>query len=304
VAKFALPLPLALSALLVLGVIAPAPGAAKPPHASADEHHGRRREHGDESRRGDRKAKKSSEREAKKRDRNEPRESHASRRGGSDRKARERAERLGLGTNKAAGQLLRGHPEPAWVRAAGGGAKLPGTLRFPVTRGWFVRGFGSGAGGYHQAMDIGGEVGWNVRAAASGMVAYASDGINGYGNFVMIVHPGGWVTTYAHNSKNLVVPGQKVSAGQVVALLGSTGRSKGPHVHFELLYDGENCDPGPLFRPFVPHRSGKHAQLPRATWSSAKQRPRAVTCHTRKHHPGRSGEASEEASDEEPEDET
>ena len=312
VPKLALPLPLALSALLVLGSVAP--GQAKPPRASADEPHGRsdsapseRRASKDRARSKDRersKERKSDERAAKKSprdDASQPRERRGVR---TDRKARERAERLGLGTSKAAGQLLRAHPEEAWVRAAGGGARLPGTLRFPVTRGWFVRGFGSGEGGYHQAMDIGGEVGWNVRAAASGMVAYASDGINGYGNFVIIVHPGGWVTTYAHNSKNLVVPGQKVSAGQVVALLGSTGRSKGPHVHFELLYDGENCDPAPLFRPFVPHRSGKAADLPRATWSSAKQRPRAVVCHARKHHPGHSGEASEEASDDEPEDET
>ena len=286
-----------------------APLHAKPPQASADGHHGRKareREHDAKHRSSSRKtaqARVSSESS----ERSEKREGKASERrkeGRSRSRARERAERLGLGTNKAAGQLLRGHPEPAWVRAAGGSAKLPGTLRFPVSRGWFVRGFGSGAGGYHQAMDIGGEVGWNVRAAASGLVAYASDGISGYGNFVMIVHPGGWVTTYAHNSKNLVVAGQKVSAGDVVALLGSTGRSKGPHVHFELLYDGENCDPAPLFRPFVPHRNGKAADVARATWSSASRRPKAVACHARKHHPGRSAEAPEDAPDEEPEDET
>jgi murein DD-endopeptidase MepM/ murein hydrolase activator NlpD len=189
------------------------------------------------------------------------------------------------------------------VRAAGGGNSLPGTLRFPVAKGWFVRGFGSGEGGYHQAMDIGGEVGWNVRAAAKGLVAYAGDGIDGYGNMVMIVHPGGWVTAYAHNTKNLVVPGQKVEAGAVIASLGSTGRSKGPHVHFELLHDGDNCDPAPLFRPYVPHRTGKHVSVARATWSSSRKRPRAVACHPRKHHPGRAKEQPEEAGDVEPEDE-
>jgi hypothetical protein len=196
-----------------------------------------------------------------------------------------RSARLGLGTNRVAGLLLSGRPEPRWVREAGSETAMPGTLRFPVKKGWFVRGFGSGAGGYHQAMDIGGTVGWPVYAAASGLVAYASDGINGYGNMVMIIHPGGWVTTYAHNSKLRVKPGQKVRAGAVIAELGSTGRSHGPHVHFELLYAGQNCDPGPLFRPGVAHKNGKRVDIPRVVWRSASKRPRDITCHSRKHHP-------------------
>jgi murein DD-endopeptidase MepM/ murein hydrolase activator NlpD len=200
-------------------------------------------------------------------------------------RASERAERLGLGTLRAAGRLLAGKPEESWVRAAGGGASLPGTLKFPVSKGWFVRGFGSGEGGYHQALDIGGEVGWNVRAAAPGLIAYADDGVTGYGNLVMIVHAGGWVTTYAHNQKNRVVTGQKVSAGDVIAELGSTGRSKGPHVHFELLFDGENCDAAPLMRPFIRHKNGKSIHVARAVWKQARKRPRAVACHPRKHHP-------------------
>jgi murein DD-endopeptidase MepM/ murein hydrolase activator NlpD len=200
-------------------------------------------------------------------------------------RAAERAERLGLGTLRAAGRLLAGKPEESWVRAAGGGSSLPGNLKFPVSKGWFVRGFGSGEGGYHQALDIGGEPGWNVRAAAPGLIAYADDGVTGYGNLVMIVHAGGWVTTYAHNQKNRVVPGQKVSAGDVVAELGSTGRSKGPHVHFELLFDGENCDPAPLLRPFVRHKNGKSIHVTRAVWKQARKRPHAVACHPRKHHP-------------------
>jgi murein DD-endopeptidase MepM/ murein hydrolase activator NlpD len=200
-------------------------------------------------------------------------------------RAAERAERLGLGTLRAAGKLLAGKPDESWVRAAGGGSSLPGTLKVPVAKGWFVRGFGSGAGGYHQAMDIGGVPGWNVRAAASGLVAYADDGVTGYGNLVMIVHPGGWVTSYAHNQKNRVVPGQKVNGGEVIAELGSTGRSKGPHSHFELLFDGENCDPAPLLRPFVRHKNGTSIHVTRAVWKQARKRPRAVACHPRKHHP-------------------
>jgi murein DD-endopeptidase MepM/ murein hydrolase activator NlpD len=225
------------------------------------------------------------ERQEARRDRDGKSERDGKRTRGGSAAARARAERLGLGTLRAAGRLLAGKPEESWVRAAGGGNSLPGTLRFPVAKGWFVRGFGSGEGGYHQAMDIGGEVGWNVRAAAPGLVAYSDDGVDGYGNLVLIVHPGGWVTSYAHNQKNSVVAGQKVSQGDVIAELGSTGRSKGPHVHFELLHDGENCDPAPLLRPFVRHKNGKSVHVSRAVWKQARKRPRAVACHPRKHHP-------------------
>lgn len=197
-----------------------------------------------------------------------------------------RAKRLGLGTMRAAGELLGGRIERAWVRAAGGDM-LPGTLRFPVKRGWFGRGFGSGKGGYHQAMDIGGETGWNVRAAAAGIVGYAGDGVSGYGNLVLLVHPGGWITAYAHNQKNLVVAGQKVERGAVLGELGSTGRSRGPHLHFELLWNGQNCDPGPLFRPTVRHRNGKPAHIAKLTWTRAAKKPRAIACYPRKHHPDR-----------------
>ncbi len=196
-----------------------------------------------------------------------------------------RAQRLGLGTRRAASRLLSGDPEPRWVRAAGRGAHFPGTLRFPVVKGWFSRGFGSGEDGYHQAVDIGGEVGWNVRAAAPGLVGYAGDELGGFGNVVMLVHAGGFVTLYAHNEQNLVVAGELVERGSVLAELGSTGRAQGPHVHFELLYDGENCDPAPLFRPGAKRRTGKLITPHRATWRPPKKRPDSVVCLPRKHHP-------------------
>jgi murein DD-endopeptidase MepM/ murein hydrolase activator NlpD len=196
--------------------------------------------------------------------------------------ARRRADELGLGTRHTAAMLLAGRVEPRWKKAAGGD-EAPGTLRFPVVKGWFVRGFGSGAGGYHQAMDIGGEFGWNVRAAAPGVVAYSGNGINGYGYMVMIVHPGGFVTSYAHNTKNFVIAGEEVARGDVIAELGSTGRSHGPHVHFELLVDGKNCDPAPLFRPQVKHRNGEPISVQRAIWR--RRKPKTVSCRPRKHHP-------------------
>ena len=196
-----------------------------------------------------------------------------------------RAARLGLGDLKAAGQLLAGRAEPHWVRAAGRGETLPGTLRFPVAKGYATRGFGSGKGGYHQAVDIGGEPGVKVRASAAGIVGYAGNGVSGYGNMVILVHAGGAITSYAHNHKNLVASGQKVNKGAVIGLLGSTGRSQGPHLHFELLFQGENCDPMPLFRPGATRKSGAPAASAASSWKHANKRPKSIRCFPRKHHP-------------------
>lgn len=196
------------------------------------------------------------------------------------------AERLGLGTRTAARDLLRGRVERRWIRAAGGNAnRLPGHLRWPVTGGWFVRGFGSGEGGYHQAVDIMGRIGWNVRSAAPGIVGYADDGVPGYGNMVMVIHPGGWVTMYAHNSANSVVPGQRVPRGGILGEVGSTGISRGPHVHFELMFDGQNCDPATLFRPGVRHRDGHLSPIRHAPWTRPDRPPEAMRCARRRRHP-------------------
>lgn len=199
------------------------------------------------------------------------------------RQAEARARRLGLGTVEAARELLRGRVEARWIRAAGGN-RLPGTLRWPVSNGRFVRGYGSGEGGYHLAVDIAGDIGWNVRSAARGIVAYSGDGVRGYGNMVLVVHPGGWVTMYAHNSINFVVAGEEVPRGGVLAELGSTGISRGPHVHFEFMYDGHNCDPATLFRPGIRHES-RLARIPRETWRRADERPEHVQCDRRRRHP-------------------
>jgi murein DD-endopeptidase MepM/ murein hydrolase activator NlpD len=192
---------------------------------------------------------------------------------------------LGLGSLRTAGSLLHGRVEARWIAAAGGGRGLAGTLRWPVAQGWFVRGFGSGEGGYHKAMDIAARIGWNVRAAADGIVGYSGNQVPGFGNMVMVVHPGGWVTLYAHNSVNFVSAGQRVQRGSVLAEVGSTGRSQGPHVHFELIYNGQNCDPAPLFRPGVRHRSGKYSAMPYTSWREPQAKPRQIKCAKRQKHP-------------------
>jgi murein DD-endopeptidase MepM/ murein hydrolase activator NlpD len=197
-----------------------------------------------------------------------------------------RANRLGLGSRRTASMLLTGNVEQRWVSAAGGKrGRMPGTLRWPVTNGWFVRGYGSGKDGYHLGVDIAGEMGWNVRSAASGIVGYSGDGMKGYGNVVMVVHAGGWITMYAHNSVNFVVAGQKVRRGEILAELGKSGISRGPHVHFEFIYDRKNCDPSVLFRPGVRHKDGHLTPIEYTTWKIPKKKPKWVKCSKHRFYP-------------------
>ena len=151
--------------------------------------------------------------------------------------------------------------------------------------GWFVRGYGAGEGGYHLAVDIMGERGTDVLAAADGIVGYASDTVRGYGNLIMLIHPGGFITMYAHNERFAVVPGQLVKSGQVIAALGNTGISRGPHVHFEFMYGGNNCDPLALFRPGVRHRAGHLGEILQARWLPTGPQPVQVACGRRRRHP-------------------
>ncbi|MCC7539376.1 MAG: M23 family metallopeptidase [Deltaproteobacteria bacterium] len=208
-----------------------------------------------------------------------------------ERRARGRAaataERLGVGTTRGAQNLLVDPPPRRWVRAAGRG-RLQGTLLFPVPRGWWGRGWGSGRGGYHLAVDMPGPSGSPVRAAERGLVVYADNGVRGYGNFVMIVHPNGWVTAYAHNSRFRVTAGQKVRRGERIADLGSTGISRGPHVHFMLMHDGEHCDPTPLFRPSARHRGGRRVRAPAVRWRD--RQPESIRCLPRSARPFPRGE--------------
>ena len=94
----------------------------------------------------------------------------------------------------------------------------------------------------HQGTDFGLKQGSNIYAADDGKV-YCAANSGGYGNLVKIDHGNGMQTYYAHCSKILVSEGQEVKAGEVIALVGSTGNSTGPHLHFEVIVNGIRVDP-------------------------------------------------------------
>lgn len=95
---------------------------------------------------------------------------------------------------------------------------------------------------FHPGLDIAGNIGDPIHATANGVITYASVK-GGYGNCIMIKHHFGYETLYGHLSKILVKKGQTVNAGDVIGKLGSTGRSTGPHVHYEIIYNKEKENP-------------------------------------------------------------
>lgn len=105
---------------------------------------------------------------------------------------------------------------------------------WPV-RGRIVSTFGPKSGGLHNdGINIAADRGTPVMAAEAGVVAYASDGLRGYGNLVLLQHDGGWVTAYAHNDRLMVSRGDRVRRGQKIAVVGSTGGVNTAQLHFEI----------------------------------------------------------------------
>ncbi len=198
--------------------------------------------------------------------------------------AERRASELQLGPTHVGQRLLREAPEPSWVEAARAEAPPEGTLQLPVDEGRYLRGWGSGQDGYHLAVDIGAPMGTDVHAAERGLVAYAGHGIRGYGNLVILVHANGWITGYAHNRVNLVIPGQVVERGALIARVGQSGFARGPHLHFILAFDGEHCDPTPLFTPRIQRANGEEVDEPVVVWDTD-HRPSGIRCLARSARP-------------------
>jgi murein DD-endopeptidase MepM/ murein hydrolase activator NlpD len=96
---------------------------------------------------------------------------------------------------------------------------------------------------HHHGVDIAAQMGAEIRATSPGRVIYAGL-LPNYGKTVMVEHSGGYVSLYAHNETNIARVNQIVEQGQVIARVGSTGRSTGPHLHFEIRHKGNPIDPG------------------------------------------------------------
>ncbi len=118
----------------------------------------------------------------------------------------------------------------------------------PVRKGWISSQFGrrtdpfTGRQAWHKGMDIAGKEGAEVIAVGSGVVIWAGRR-SGYGQLVEINHGNGYATRYAHNKEIIVKVGDIVSKGQAISLMGSSGRSTGPHVHFEVLVNNRQVNP-------------------------------------------------------------
>ncbi len=118
----------------------------------------------------------------------------------------------------------------------------------PIKFGWMSSGFGrrvdpfTGRIAWHAGADFAGKPGSDIVAVASGVVTFAGER-GGYGRMIEINHGGGYVSRYGHDAELLVAVGDVVKKGQVIGRMGSTGRSTGPHVHFEVLKDGRPVNP-------------------------------------------------------------
>ena len=118
----------------------------------------------------------------------------------------------------------------------------------PIKKGWTSSYYGkrtdpfTGKLAMHKGMDFAGKEGSEVIAVANGVVTWAGERY-GYGELVEINHGNGYTTRYGHNAKLLVEVGDSVEKGQAISLMGSTGRSTGPHVHFEVLKNDRQINP-------------------------------------------------------------
>jgi hypothetical protein len=117
-----------------------------------------------------------------------------------------------------------------------------GHIEWP-TNGVLSSGFGMRGRRFHGGIDISGERGTPIVAAVEGVVTFSGRGPGGYGNAVVLDHGGGLMTLYAHNERNVVRQDERVQRGQIVALMGDTGRASGPHLHFEVHQHGQLVDP-------------------------------------------------------------
>ncbi len=165
-------------------------------------------------------------------------------------------------TSAAAEARAESAPAAGGAAAPSGGATLPhgGHFAWPV-RGHVLAGYGVATGGAHNdGINIAAPRGAPIAAVDGGVVAYAGNELRGYGNLVLVKHPDGWITAYAHCDELLVKRGDKVSRGQVIAKVGATGGVTEPQLHFELRRGKQAVDPREFLTPAPSAGGGESAK--------------------------------------------
>jgi hypothetical protein len=135
--------------------------------------------------------------------------------------------------------LLEGRERPPPLEAPPADAPLS----WPLRDRRLSSPFGDRQGRVHEGIDLAAPTGTAVQAAGDGFVLYTGDAVRGYGNMVVLQHPGDLLTVYAHNSVVLVRPGDRVRRGQEIARVGQSGRATAPHLHFEVRQGDAPRDP-------------------------------------------------------------
>lgn len=160
----------------------------------------------------------------------------------TERDTAEQAYQEMLDASKRIEQMIQSHSSTSRESSGSSGA-LMWPVEGPITSpfGWRTHPI-FGTQSYHSGLDIAADYGESVHAADGGVVIYA-DWMGGYGKAVIIDHGNGITTLYAHNSEILVSNGQRVSKGQTISKIGTTGYSTGPHLHFEVRENGTPVNP-------------------------------------------------------------
>lgn len=171
-------------------------------------------------------------------------------------------------TNSKVTESVSPERRASWL----GSLRLPGVAAEALSREFYrpVKGVVTSPYGYrarfrrmHKGIDLNLSVGDTVRSASGGRVRSVGYDRRGYGHYVVVLHPTGAETVYGHLSASLVAEGDDVDAGSPLGLGGSTGRSTGPHLHFEVRWNGLSLDPSELFDFGAPLRIPARAVTPR-----------------------------------------
>ena len=161
---------------------------------------------------------------------------------------------------------------PALTRADLSGLRF----QWPLDKISVTSEYGKRGSDFHEGIDFRAAIGTPIHAVEAGTVIYADKRVSGYGKMVVLRHANGFATIYAHGSKLLVRRGQKVRKGQKIALSGNTGRSSGPHLHFEMRKGITPLDPGRVIQLGAAYAAADKQVKPVEPVKTMKPKPRLV----------------------------